>query len=90
LASLLREKPDATVSTKSWELQRVADGLAGKVIQEIKNVRYQAYTQQLRDYVQYATENGLTFELYLRAGTTMSDPLVRAVSAGTIRLLYYP
>ncbi|MFD2090306.1 PA14 domain-containing protein [Blastococcus deserti] len=65
---------------------------AGRVIGEVKNVNYQAYTQQLRDYVAYAQRNNFRFELHVRGGsnpTKLSGPLQAAVNSGLIRLVRF-
>ena len=35
---------------------------------EVKNVKYQAYTKQIRDYLEIANNNGATLILYVRGG----------------------
>ena len=65
---------------------------AQRVIGEVKNVNYQAYTQQLRDYVTYAQRNGYRFELHVRGGrngTKLSGPLQQAVNQGIIKLVRF-
>jgi hypothetical protein len=55
-----------------------------------------SYTQQLRDFATYASQNGLRFDLWVRpttqmsAGTQMSGPLVEAIEAGVINLRFIP
>ncbi|MCP4303943.1 MAG: hypothetical protein GY788_03490 [bacterium] len=67
---------------------RVPDILdeAGGVIGEVKNVQSLSYTQQLRDYVWYAEQNSLQFDLYVRGSTHLSGPLQTAVDDGLINL----
>lgn len=60
----------------------------------MKNVAYQAYTQQLKDSLAYAQQEGLRFDLYVRGGanpTILSKPLRDAI-AGTpnFNLEYIP
>ncbi len=70
---------------------RIADGLIpGESISEVKNVGYQAYTQQLRDYVDYAQQNGLRYDLYTRPDTILSSPLQNAISSGRINRVNIP
>lgn len=59
---------------------------------EVKNVASLSYTQQLRDYSQFATQTGLRFDLDVPGNQThLSGPLIDAISAGTINLRYiYP
>ena len=68
---------------------RVPDILdeAGGVIGEVKNVQSLSYTQQLRDYVWYAEQNSLQFDLYVRGSTQPSGPLQTAVDDGLINLI---
>jgi hypothetical protein len=72
--------------------ERIPDGLnlGTKVLSEVKNVGSLSYTQQLRDFAQYAGQNGLRFDLYVRPGTELSGPLRQAVSSGEINLLFIP
>jgi RHS repeat-associated protein len=61
---------------------RIPDELnaAERVIGEVKNVSYQAYTKQLRDYVQYAQKYGYEFRLYIKQGAKLSVPLQDAIN----------
>ena len=54
------------------------DGLNDGAVSEVKNVGYLSYTQQLRDYADYAAESGLRLDVYVRLGTRVSGPLARA------------
>ena len=54
---------------------RFPDGLTRFKISEVKNVRSLGFTLQLRDYADFARDNGLTFDLYVRPGTELSGPL---------------
>jgi RHS repeat-associated protein len=69
---------------------RIADGLTSTVISEVKNVASLSYTQQLRDYVAYAIQNQLRFDLYVRPTTELSGPLAKEVANGTINLMFIP
>jgi len=72
---------------------RVADGMTSTTISEVKNVRYQAYTQQLKDYVTHSIDRGLRFDLYVRGGanpTILSPQLEEAVGLGQVTLRYIP
>lgn len=59
------------------------------MIGEVKNVSYQSYTQQLRDYVAIAKDEDLVFVLYVRGlnGTRLSGPFQEAIEAGEIVLM---
>lgn len=64
---------------------RIFDGLNDVAVTEVKNVGYQGYTQQLKDSLAYAQQNGLQFDLYVRGGANpmvLSWPLQEAI-AGT-------
>jgi len=69
------------VSYEIFGRTRIADGLTDTTLSEVKNVRYQAYTQQLKDAVAYAQQNELQFDLYVRpnGGTVLSGPLQDAI-----------
>ncbi|MGH2829846.1 MAG: putative toxin, partial [Actinomycetota bacterium] len=67
---------------------RIPDGLdhAGRTMQEVKNVGKLSYTQQLRDFVAYAKQNGYRMELIVDQGTKLTGPLEEAVRRGDIIL----
>lgn len=72
---------------------RIFDGLSDEAVSEVKNVGYQAYTQQLKDSLAYAQQNGLRFDLFVRGGATptrLSGPLETAIRNGDITLRYIP
>lgn len=69
---------------------RIADGMTETTISEVKNVAYQGYTQQLKDYVTYSIDHGLQFDLYVRRSTTLSRPLQEAIGLGQINRMYIP
>ena len=66
---------------------RIPDELkhAEKIIGEVKNVRYQAFTRQLKDSVAYAQKYGYKFRLYVRQGAELSKPLQDAIDSGLIQ-----
>lgn len=45
----------------------IYDGI-NNILYEVKNVKYQAYTKQIRDYLEIANNNGATLILYVRGG----------------------
>jgi hypothetical protein len=69
---------------------RYPDRLTMRTIEEVKNVNYLAFRQQLRDYLMYAQKNNLTFVLHVRPETTYSGPLQNLIDAGHINLKYIP
>ena len=68
---------------------RIPDELndAEKIIGEVKNVDYQPFTRQLRDYAAFAKKYGYSFRLYVRQATELSTPLQDAVDDGAIDLV---
>ena len=65
---------------------RIFDGLNAEAVSEVKNVAYQAFTQQLKDSLSYAVDNGLDFDLYVRGGshpTILSAPLQDAIAGNS-------
>lgn len=70
--------PKATIKINGRT--RVLDGLNDTAVTEVKNVGYQAYTQQLKDSLAYAQQTGRQFDLYVRGSTTLSGPLVDAIA----------
>jgi len=69
---------------------RIPDGLTQEVLSEVKNVEQLSYTQQLRDFAQFAAQNHLRFDLYVRAGAQLSGPLQKAIYSGLINVLDIP
>ena len=72
---------------------RIFDGLNNYAVSEVKNVAYQALTQQLKDSIAYAKLNTLRFDLYVRGGTSktkLSGPLEDAIRNGDVNLRYIP
>jgi len=56
------------------------------ILSEVKNVSHLSLTSQLRDFLAYAQENGLTFQLITRTTTTFSQPLQKLIDEGLIIL----
>ena len=48
-----------------------------KVFGEIKGVKNLSLSGQLKDFINYAGENGYSFRLYLRPDTTLTKPLIQ-------------
>src|SRR5690606_25783782 len=69
---------------------RIPDGMTEKVLSEVKNTKSLSYTQQLRDFADFARQKSLDFHLYVRQGTKLSGPLKREVESGNIVLRYIP
>ena len=58
-----------------------------KLLQEVKNRDYQAYTSQLKDYLAKANDIGYKLVLYTRETTKLSEPLKVAIAKGEIILI---
>ncbi len=56
-------------NTASYRVPDVLDKV-NKIIGDTKNVQYQAMTPQLQDYIDWANENGYTFQLTVSINTT--------------------
>ena len=69
---------------------RFPDALTDTTLTEVKNVAYQSYTQQLRDYATFAAQNWLDFQLWVRPSTGLSGPLMDAINSGDIILNFIP
>ncbi|MDE3181941.1 MAG: hypothetical protein KGM16_00870, partial [Bacteroidota bacterium] len=65
---------------------RIPDRLTSNFLEEVKNVKYQSFTRQLRDFYQYSQDNGLQMILHTRSGTntTFSKPLQQLIDNGSI------
>lgn len=68
---------------------RIPDGLTNTTLTEVKNVRYQSWTSQLRDYSAIAQRDGLGFNLLINSGARLSGPLGKAFDEGLVNILRY-
>jgi len=68
----------------------IPDGLTATTLSEVKNVGYLSYKKQLRGFAQYAADNHLRFDLYVRSTTKFSGPLAKAIRSGSINLQLIP
>lgn len=59
---------------------RILDGYNEEAVSEVKNVKYQAFTQQIKDSLEHAKLTGCEFDLYTRSDTKLSGELERAIS----------
>ncbi|MFL6138150.1 MAG: RHS repeat-associated core domain-containing protein, partial [Frankiaceae bacterium] len=75
--------------TASYRIPDIFNPEAG-YMGEVKNVGSLSYTNQLRDMVAYAQQEGLDFYLYVRPSTQLSGPLQDAIAAGDIIPRYLP
>ena len=69
---------------------RIPDGLTDDTLSEVKNVESLSYTQQLQDFADYAAQEDLDFDLYVRPDTYLSGPLFDAEAAGDINIIRIP
>jgi RHS repeat-associated protein len=69
---------------------RIPDELSDIIIREVKNVAKQGLTEQLRVFSAYAKAENIPFELVLRKGADVTQPLQDAIDAGDIILVYLP
>ncbi len=69
---------------------RIPDGLTGSTLTEVKNVSSLSLISQLRDSISYSSQNGLRFDLYIRAGARLSQPLLDARDAGLVNIVEIP
>ena len=67
----------------------IPDGITRKIVTEIKNVKYQSYTKQLKNYVKFAKETGRKVELWMRRGSKVSDTILKE-KAITVRWYNLP
>jgi hypothetical protein len=64
----------------------IPDFLTNSVIAEVKNTSYVSYSQQIRDMVDWATRNNLTFQLWVREGAEVSKTIRDLAAQGLIQL----
>jgi RHS repeat-associated protein len=65
---------------------RIPDALdvKNKVLTEVKNVKQQSFTKQLRDFHQYSIDNRYQMKLFLPINTPVTGPLQQQFNNGTI------
>ena len=65
---------------------RVSDGSTNSSVNEVKNVKYQAKTSQVKDGIAHAKSTGRQYQMHVRkgTGTTLSKPLQQAEKAGEV------
>jgi hypothetical protein len=78
--------PKPSIKITSSDATRYPDRVTELTLEEVKNVKRQALTQQLSEYLEYAQENGLTFILHTRPDTVLSGPLKALIDAGHLEL----
>jgi RHS repeat-associated protein len=87
-AAGIKEPKERIESLSGTAKYRIPDELLHdeKILREIKNVKSQSYTNQLRDFNAWAKENGYEFILEVRPDTQLSRPLQEAIENGDIIL----
>lgn len=68
---------------------RIPDGVNEFAISEVKNVKYQGWTQQLQDYSDIAREREIPFNLYLQKDAKISRNLVKAWREGKVSIIEF-
>ena len=70
---------------------RIPDGYNPNMwVQEVKNVKTQSLTSQLKDDFIYASQNKLKMELFVRQTTHITKPLQAAIKNYGVILRYLP
>ena len=83
------EKNYATIDMNGTA--RIPDGFDSTMwVQEVKNVKTQSFTSQLKDDFIYASQNKLKMELYVRQTTHITKPLQEAIKSYGVILRYLP
>jgi RHS repeat-associated protein len=78
--------------TNSLLQTRFPDGINWtlRTLSEVKNVKFQPWTEQLATYLRFAKDHGLKFVLYTRSNTTTSPKLQQFIDSGEIIHRYIP
>jgi len=70
---------------------RIPDGMKDGVLSEVKNVAELRPSPQLRDYAQYARDNGLRMDLYIRRETVIPPRMQEFIKkSGVVNIEYIP
>ncbi len=75
---------EAKVGIKMGDKMRFPDRLTKSTLEEVKNVKSQSFTRQLRDYLNYSQQTGRDMILHTRPTTGLSGPLQKAINSGQI------
>jgi hypothetical protein len=103
LANQLGEAGEAFVAEATGLVKNTAEGFvmagrlrypdfldaANRLLIESKNVGYQAFTAQIRDYLQLSQDIGYKMWLWIRPDTILSGPLQQQILNGNIVLQYF-
>ena len=83
------EKNTKTISMNGRN--RIPDGYDPNMwVQEVKNVKTQSLTSQLKDDFIFAFQNNLKMELYVRQTTHLTKPLQNAIKTFGVIVRYLP
>ena len=59
--------------------KRIPDFINDVVVGEIKNVKYQSLTKQIKGFIEMSKDSEKTFVLIIKKGTKLSGPLIKAI-----------
>jgi len=82
-------KPNTILSKTTIYGSRIPDFVNNVVVGEIKNVRYQTLTKQIKGMIQIAQSTNRKFVLVVKNGTKLSKPLQNAISKANGEIIRY-
>ena len=87
IASGINKNTEHIESINGTAKYRIPDGLDkdNKILSEVKNVKKQSYTKQIKDFVDYSKKYDYQFELYVRKSTKLTGPLQEQVNLGNMK-----
>ena len=68
---------------------RIPDGLTKTTLSEVKNVESLSLTRQLLDFADYAVQEKLNFNLYVKEGAHLSEPLLQFMNQPNRSIIYF-
>lgn len=83
-----KTKIDSLTKTAEYRIPDKLDKEIDKYLLEVKNVKKQSYTNQIKDFNLYSQEKGLDFYLVIRKDTILTAPLKEEINKGNIILKY--
>jgi len=81
---------EAKVGIKMGDKMRFPDRVTSTTLEEVKNVKSQSFTRQLRDYLNYSQQTNKEMILYTRPTTKISGPLQQVIDNGQITHKFIP
>lgn len=82
-------KPNTIAKNTTVYGSRIPDFVNKAVVGEIKNVRYQTLTRQIKGMMQIATSTDRKFILVIKNGTKLSKPLQKAIRGAGAKIIKY-